>query len=69
MPFASGGCWMRGRNPGEGGSMVAGRDGRGSHVGNSGDARSPFWRLLCDRAGSVVDLKSAIRARDTSDGK
>jgi len=29
MPFASGGG-MRGGNPGEGGSMVAGRDGRAS---------------------------------------
>lgn len=33
---------MGGGNPGDGGSMVAGRDGRGSLGGGFGDAGCPF---------------------------
>ena len=53
MPFASEGGGMRGGNPGEGGSMVAGRDGRGLLGGGFGGCRLPVRRLSWGWAESL----------------
>jgi hypothetical protein len=55
MPFGSvGGYGMRGGNPGEGGSIVAGQAGRGLARWRLLGCQLPAWRLSRDRGGIVL---------------